>query len=289
MILSEFEYFAPKTIEEACRLLSQHDRAKILAGGTDLLVEIKNEVIVPPVIIDLKKIDRLDAIDYDEVNGLRIGSLATIRSIETNQIIRDKYPLLYHGAHVLGSVQVRNRATIGGNICHAVPSGDMLPSLIALGATMRIAGLEGERKVPAEEFFTGVRTTELATGEILLGIDISPMPKKAGGVYLKHTLRRAMDLAIVGVAAFLEKKNDGKGYKNIRIALGAVAPTPIRATKAEEMLEGKNIDIELIDKAAEAASEECSPISDIRASAAYRRAMVKVLVRRAVFGILKVI
>jgi len=283
MSLPQFEYFEPKTLKEACNLLSQNEGARVLAGGTDLLVEMKDGGINPPCIIDLKGIEGLDSIDYDSVDGLRIGPLVTIRTIETAPIIKEKYPILYQAAHVFASVQIRNRATIGGNICHAIPSADTPPPLIALGATLRIMGVEGERKVGIEEFFTGFRKNDLDGGELLTRIDVPPMPKEVKGVYLKHTLRRAMDLAIVGAAVLLEKENGNGRCKDIRIALASVAPTPIRAKRAEEVLRGQEVTEKAVINAAEVASEDIKPRrGSFRSSPVYRRGMVKIFVKRAI-------
>jgi len=287
-MLQHFEYLVPKTVSEACNLLVEHKGAHVLAGGTDLLVTMKEGSLVPSYVIDLKKIAGLDRIDYDEVNGLRIGSLATLRTIETSTIIREKYPPLYQAACVFASPQIRNRATIGGNICNAIPSADTPSPLIVLGATLKIMGPQGERKVGIEEFFKGVRKNALNMGEILVGIEVPPMPKLSRGIYIKHTPRRAMDLALVGVAVFLEEEYGSRKCKDIRIALTSVAPTPIRARKAEEKLQGQELSEEIVSNASEEASKEINPRQGSkRSSPEYRREMVKVLVERAVIGVWK--
>jgi len=284
-MLPHFEYLVPKTVSEACSLLVEHKGSHVLAGGTDLLVTIKEGSPAPTCVIDLKKIVGLDRIDYDEVNGLKIGPLATLRTIETSTVIREKYPPLYQAACVFASPQIRNRATIGGNICNAIPSADTSSPLIVLGATLKIMGPHGERRVSIEEFFKGVRKNALSVGEILAGIEVPPMPKLSGGAYLKHTPRRAMDLALVGVAVFLEEENGSGKCKNVRIALTSVAPTPIRARKAEEKLRGQDLSEETVSNASEEASKEINPRQGSkRSSPEYRREMVKVLVRRAVMG-----
>jgi carbon-monoxide dehydrogenase medium subunit len=282
MLLPRFEYLAPKTIDEACSLLSQYKgKARVIAGGTDLLVQMKHREITPQYLINIKAIPNLDYITYDEEAGLSIGALATIRAIETSPLIKQRFGILTQAAAVLGSVQVRNRGTIGGNICNAAPSADTAPALITLAAKARIIGLGGERTVAVEDFFTGPEETVLQADEILTEIKVPNLPPQSNGVYLKHTLRRAMDIAIIGVAVVVTLDGGGKGCKDAKIALGTVAPTPIRAKGAEDVLRGQEMSEELIEKAARIAAEESHPRDSVRGSAWYRRKMVEVLTRRA--------
>ena len=190
--LPKFEYFAPKTIEEACSLLSRHSgQARVLAGGTDLLVKMKQRKITPRYVINLKTIPDLDYIRYDDTDGLRMGTLVTIQSIKTSTIIRRKYEILNQAASGESTVQIRNRATIGGNLANASPAADGPVSLIALGAKVTIAKLGGERTVVLEDFFTGPGQTLLQAGEILTEIQVPSPSPRSGGVYLKHSIRRS--------------------------------------------------------------------------------------------------
>jgi carbon-monoxide dehydrogenase medium subunit len=280
--LPRFEYLAPKTIDEALSLLAQYKtRAKVIAGGTDVVPQLKRrEIKAPQYIIDLKGIPGLDYIKYDEVGGLTIGALITIHAVEISSIIREKFSILFQAAQSMASPQVRNRGTIVGNICNAVPSADTATALLTLEAKLKLISQQGERMVNIEDFFTAPNQTVLADEEILQEIQIPSLPPHAKGVYLKLTPRRAMDLAIVGVAVVVIAEN---GLCNdIRIALGAVAPTPIRAKRAEGILKGQRFNEQVIEKAAQTAAEESKPIDDHRASAEYRREMVKVLTRRAI-------
>jgi len=275
------EYFTPRTMEEACSLLSQYkEQAKVIAGGTDLLVWMKHGEILPKYIINIRDIPNEGYIVYDDKVGLSIGALATIHSIEAASLIQEKFNILAQAASKLGTGQIRNQATIAGNLCNASPSAELAPALIVLGAKVRILGTAGERVVLIEDFFTGPGQTVLKPNEILVEIQVPNLLPRSGGVYIKHTIRKAMDLAIVGVGIMITVDRDI--LSNVRIALGAVAPTPIRARKAEKILTGKRLEDDLLEKAALIASEESSPISDVRSSADYRKKMVKVLVARAI-------
>lgn len=279
--LPKFNYLFPATLDEAFSMLSRYKgRAKVIAGGTDIIPRLKRrETAAPGYVIDLKGIPALDNIKYD-AGGLNIGALATIGAVETSAIIRHKFGILAQAAQSMASPQVRNRGTIAGNICNAVPSADSAPALLALGAKLKIISPKGERTVSIEDFFTAPGQTVISDEEILREIYIPHPTPNSRGVYLKLTPRRAMDLAIVGVAALVTAQ-DGV-CKDIRIALGAVAPTPTRAKKAEAVLKGQKLDDALIEKAAETAAAEAKPIDDHRASAEYRREMVEVLVKRAI-------
>lgn len=284
--LPRFEYLRPGTVEEAVTLLSQNaGRAKMIAGGTDLIPALRQrEITAPGYVIDLKGIPGLDAISYDESTGLNIGPLATIRSVGESPVVQERFAVLSQAAMSMASPQVRNRGTIAGNVCNAVPSADSAPALLALNASVTVRGLKGERTVPLNQFFTGPRKTVLADDEMLTRISIPNADTASSGVYLKLSPRHSMDLAVVGVAA-VGTMEDGV-CKEVRIGLGAVAPTPIRAPLAEEMLTGRKITAALIDEAARSAINQCSPIDDHRASQEYRCDMVYVMARRALTKIL---
>lgn len=278
--LPKFDYLMPRTLEEAAFLLSQHNgEARVIAGGSDLLIKMKRREETPQYLVGLKNIPGLDYVDYDEAQGLRFGPSVTIHAIETSPLVRDRFPILAQAASTIGSAQIRNLGTMVGNLCSAVPSADMAPGLIVLGANLKIASIKGERTVAVEDFFTGPLQTVLASDELVVEVQVPNPPPHSGTVYIKHTLRAAMELAIVGVATLITLD---KGIcSKVKIALGAVAPTPIRVTKAESVLMGKPFSAELVKQAAETASEEARPISDVRASAGYRREMVRVITQRA--------
>jgi len=280
--LPRFEYVQPNTISEALSLLSQYKgKAKVMAGGTDILPNLKRREINPPeYIIDLKGIPDLDYIQYDEVGGLRLGALVTIHAVENSPIVQEKFGVLFQAVESMASVQVRNRGTIAGNLCNAAPSADTAPALLTLDASLKLKSQKGERTINLEDFFTGPNETILTDEEILQEIQIPNLPPHSKGRYLKLTPRSAMDLAIVGVAVVIIAE-DGMG-NDIRIALGAVAPTPIRARRAEEAVRGQKLSEDVIGRVAQIAAEECHPINDHRASAEYRRDMVAVLTKRAI-------
>lgn len=278
-----FEYLEPLTVEEAVSALVKYgSRAKVIAGGTDLVIQMRQKAIRPDYIIDIANIPDLDYINYDEKQGLRIGALTTIRSLEKSVEIGQMYPAILHAASHLGTVGVRNLATIGGNLCNAAPSAEMAPALIGLSGRAKIVGPNGKRVVILEDFFTGPRTTVLEKGELLVEIQVPNSLPGTKGVYLKHAIRKRIDLAIVGVAIIIIFEPPVYSVcKDIKIVLGAVAPTPMRARNAEAILRGKRMDDSLIDKSAEAASAEARPITDVRASTWYRKEMVKILTRQA--------
>ena len=233
----------------------------------------------PLRVVDMKGIPEMEGFSISE-NRFSIGALTRIRTLETSPEVMQKLPLLAQAAGKLGSVQVRNKATLGGNLCNAAPSAETAPALLALGACAEIYGREGLRVVDLQEFFKGPGSTILKEGEILTSLKIPLNGKKRqGALYYKLANRRAMDIAFVGVAVLLEIDKDDRISK-ARIALGAVAPTPIRAESAEKILEGKVLNDETVLKCAELAAKSCSPISDLRASAEYRRAMVNRLCQR---------
>ncbi len=277
-----FEYLQPTTVEEAVSLLSRYDgKAKVVAGGTDLVVQMKTKAIRPKYVIDITGIPELEYIKYDDQHGLRIGALTTIRALETASELHQRYPIISQAASQLGSVAIRNVGTIGGNLCKASPAAETVPTLIALSARAKIFGLDGERVVPVEDFATGPGSTILKPGELLTEIQVPVLPPNTKCIYLKHAIRGTIDLAIVGVAVVVNLEPEGEVCQDIKIVLGAVAPTPIRAWKAEEILKGKKISNDLIGKSAQMASDESRPISDVRASAEYRKEMVKVFTRQA--------
>jgi len=278
--LPKFEYLTPRTLDEAIFLLSRHGgEARVIAGGTDLLHKMKRREEIPKFLIGLKNVPGLDYIDYDETKGLRFGPLVTIHAIEASPLVRDRFPILSQAASTMASPQIRNLGTVVGNLSSAVPSADMAPGLIVLGAKLKIANTKAERTIPVEGFFAGPSMSVLDQDELVVEVQVPNPPPSSGMVYIKHTIRDAMELAVVGVAGLVTLKNGVCG--EIKIALGAVAPTPMRAKKAESILKRKPFSSDLVREAAKMASEEARPISDIRASAEYRKEMIRILTERA--------
>lgn len=281
--MQSFDYQKVYSLREALNAASASKGVSVfLAGGTDLLVQIKERKIRPQCVIDLKGIREMDglAISGDEFS---IGALTCIRTLETSPSALEKVPLLAQAAAKLGSVQVRHRATIGGNLCNASPSAETAPALLALDAQAAICGKTGTRVVELGEFFLGPGATVLGQGEMLMRLKIPLTRNRQGSVYYKLSTRKAMDLAFVGVAVLLELDGDDQISK-ARIALGAVAPTPIRVPSAEKLLEGRVLSLEAARESAELAAQSCKPISDHRASAGYRREMVRELCQQGLLA-----
>jgi len=279
--MENFEYFEPKTLKEAVHLLVKYKQgARLLAGGTDLMNEMKGGYVKPKCLINLKKIKGLDKISYSKKEGLSIGSLVTWTNILSSKPIYQYFPILREAASLIGCPQIRNVGTIGGNICHASPSADSAPALMIYEAQCVIAGPGRERIIPIEEIFAGVQKISLKKGEILTRFRLPTPDTGSKGCYLKFSPRRAMDLPIVGVAV-LVRTSDGT-FQDVKITLGAVAPTPIRARRAESFLCGKPVNDESIRKAAGEAVMESKPITDVRASRDYRLGLVNELTYRAI-------
>jgi len=271
---------APRTLEEACFLLTQHgEKAYPLAGGTDLLVKMKHRRIVPRYVVNLKAISGMDYITYDEDNGLRIGALATIQSLKNSIVVKRYCKILAEAAGVESSVQIRNVATLGGNIANASPAADAPLALITLGASVVLTRAGGQREVPLEIFFIGPGESVLQSGEIISEIRVPPLRARTGGAYLKHAVRRT-DIAIVSVAVVVRLGEDA--CDDAKIALGSVAPTAFRAKRAEQLLTGKRITDELAGEAARAAMEESRPIDDIRGHAEYRAKTILSITKQAI-------
>jgi carbon-monoxide dehydrogenase medium subunit len=276
--MRRFDLALPQSLDDCLKILADHGgRAKLLAGGTDLLPQMKNGLLKPALVVDLSGIARVRQIDNGG-QGLRIGAAVTARELEVSPALGGAYRSIAESAALVGSLQVRNLATVGGNLCNAAPSADMAPPLVALEAQAVIAGAKGERRVPIADFFTGVRQTVLAPNELLVELIIPAPGPNSGGQYLRHTPRRELDIAVVGVASQLTMAN-GRCAK-ARIALASVAPTPVRATAAERALEGQALTPELIERAATLAIEAAKPISDQRGSIEFRKHLVRVLTRR---------
>jgi carbon-monoxide dehydrogenase medium subunit len=266
-------------VDECLQILAKRGPdTKVVAGGTDLLPQLKNGVLKPGWVVDLSAVAELRTIADAPDGGLRIGASVTARELELDARVRSRFAALAESAAMVGSVQVRNLATLGGNLCNAAPSADMAPPLLALDAEAVIAGPSGERRVPMASFFLGVRRTVLAPGELLLEIVVPAQGAHSGGNYLRHTPRRELDIAVVGVASQITLS--GGRCTAARIALAAVAPVPLRATDAEQALVGQPLTPQQIERAAELASGAARPIDDHRGSIEFRNHLVRVLTRR---------
>lgn len=275
------QYFEPETVEECCRILQDYgEDAKLLAGGTDLAPRLKNKILKPKAVVGIWNIPTLQDIEVT-AEGLTLGAAAQLRKISLDPALEKDYQVIREAAGHVSSMQVRNVATIGGNACNASPSADAIQGLMAMKAAAVIAGTEGSREVPIEDFFTGPGKTVLTTGEMLVSFKV-PAPKPGtGAVYKKFAIRGDTDISIVGVSCSLTLQKDGT-VEDVRISLAAVGPKPMRATAAENLLKGKPLTAELIQEVGEAAAMACTPISDQRATAEYRKEMIRVWTRHAV-------
>ena len=277
--------YQPASLQEASRLLKDNGPGGcLLAGGTDLVIAMKEKGFLPKYIVDLKHIAGLNGIRENRDGSISIGALTTMREIEISLLIKNKYPFLAQSAAEVGSIQIRHRATIGGNIANATPSADTAPALIALGASAKVTSANAERTVPLDEFFTGPGHTVMGADEILTEVTIPKTAANLVGDYIKFSPREMMDLAYVGVAVSYQLAANDKKLTDVRIVLGAVAPTPLRARRAEAALEGQNLSEALAEKAGDLAAEEAKPISDVRSTAEYRRAMVGTMTKRALLN-----
>ena len=284
--MKSFDYFAPQSLGDATALLRRYGtKAKLLAGGTDLFIRMERRAVEPGVVVDLKKIRALQGIKAG-AKGLTIRAVTLMDEIVSSPLVQRRYGIVAEAASAVGSIQTRNRATLGGNLCNASPAADTAPALIVLGARARIAGSRRERELPLEEFFLAPGKTCLQPSELLKEIFIPAPATKSGGSFQRCT-RTAMDIALVNCAVFLSMAPKGGAIGEIRIALGAVAPTPVRARTAEDALKGKIPDKNAIEEAADLAAAGATPIDDVRSSANYRRAMVRLLTRRAIEAALK--
>ncbi|MBI4318116.1 MAG: FAD binding domain-containing protein [Chloroflexi bacterium] len=322
MRLPKFTYLSPKSVGEARAMLGEHKgEARLLAGGTDIIVAMKQRRKVPEYLVNLKDLSELSYVRYSDADGLALGALVTLDDIQGSAVVREKFPALSQAAAKVAAPQIRNSGTIGGNLCldsrcwyynqsefwrsaraacfkmggdqcyvvkggkqcYSLVSADTAPALIALGASAKVVGPASERTVAVEKFFTGEGRTlnVLDADEIVTEIAVPNQPAGSGEVYLKFSYREAIDFPLVGVAAMVSLNGNGK-CQDVRIAVGAASPAPIRTVKAEEALRGKEIDEDVLAEAAQAATKEVSPIVHIYAPVAYKRKLVGVLVQRAV-------
>jgi len=275
-MMVKFDYLKPKTEKELAVLLAKHaDEAKLMAGGTDLLVLMRDKIFRPQYVIDIKGVEELRRLEYDEHHGLRIGAAVTLNEIIASKVVREKFTALWEAAGTLADVTIRDRATLAGNICNASPASDTAPALLVLDAEVEVKSERGERKIPIREFFKGVKKTALEREEFVKAIRVPNPPKGAKGGYLKWGRTKGEDLAVVGVAALVADSG-----KTLRIALSSVAPTPILVPEAQKAFEGRGSIDEKIEKAAAAVVGKICPISDVRCCKEYRLHMAGVLTGR---------
>jgi aerobic carbon-monoxide dehydrogenase medium subunit len=276
-----FEYRTPKNLKEVHASLQEFGTdAKLIAGGTALIIMMKQRLVRPSCLVSLRSVRGLNAIELKD-GGFRIGGLATHREVETSSLVRRRLPLLAETYHHVATIRVRNMATVGGGLAHADPNQDPPPTLIALGATVKATSTNGSRVIPLDTFFTDYYETVLNPDEIITEIFVPKLPPNSGAAYLKFLPRTADDYATVSAAAVLTLDKNKKTISDARIALGSVGTTPIRATAAEAVLRGQPLKPEAFAEAAEKAKEAVDPVSDFRGSAAYKKEMAGVFVRRA--------
>jgi aerobic carbon-monoxide dehydrogenase medium subunit len=278
--MENFHYIKPRSLKDAIDALHQYNNAFVLAGGTDLLVKMKYRSITPECIIDIKAIPGIDTFEFK--NGWRFGALTTVRDIEVSDTLKHEMPFLVQAAKALGSVQIRNRATIGGNLCNASPCANFGSTFLTLDASVKIISKDGARELSLQDFFVGPNQTALKKGELLTEIIIPENAANTEGIFLKFSVGKSNDLGLVNIAISLHRDIENNVCNKISIAMGAVAPTPIRALRAEAILNAKPLTLDLIASAAKAASDEASPILDHRASAEYRRHLVMVMVAKGI-------
>jgi carbon-monoxide dehydrogenase medium subunit len=279
-MINDFEHIAPTTLKEALTSLDKYgEDCKVICGGQSLLVLMRQGLVAPEYLVDIKGVTELDYIKPDSDGGVRIGATTTHREIEKSPLIQEKFSVLSQMEKRLASIQTRNWGTIGGNVCHGDPAGDPAPVLIVLGASVKLASSGGERTMAVEDFTLDFFETALEEGELLVEFQI-PAPKPhTGTAYTKFNIIQS-DLATVGVAVSVTLGSDKETCQDARIGLGASGPIPLRAKQAEEKLKGKKLTEKLLQEAGEIASNEAEPLSDIVASEEYRRELIKIMVKR---------
>jgi len=277
--MSDIQYHAPKTIKEAVKLLAaSKGKGRILAGGTDLLVQMKSGAAAPGIIIDVKKIPEMIGVS-EKKGAFTIGAATPAAALGEHKKLRKAWPGVVEAVNLIGSTQVQGRASAGGNLCNASPAADSVPALVSAGCVVNIAGPKGKRSVPVEKFNAGPGKTTLKPGEIVVSLTLPARPKKASDAYLRLIPRTEMDIAVVGVGVSLTMKGDT--VADARVGLGAVAPTVLLVEKAAKALVGSKLDEAALDAAAAACSAACKPIDDKRGTIKYRTKIAGVLLKRA--------
>ena len=280
-----FDYAAPQSVDEAVSLLSEHgDQARILAGGSDIIAQLQEGRRRVKLLVDVKKIPDANELSYDSENGLQLGAGVPCCRIYEDEAVQANYPALVDSASLIGSIQIQGRATVGGNLCNASPAADTIPSIIVLGAVAQIAGPNGRREVPVEDFCTAPGQTVLEEGEFLVSMNIPVPQPNSGAFFLRFIPRNEMDIAVVNAAVSVVLNGDKDSVKSARIAVGAVAPTPLFLPEVAEALAGKGISDEVVERAAEIAEEAARPISDMRGTVEQRKHLTAVLTKRAIRG-----
>jgi CO/xanthine dehydrogenase FAD-binding subunit len=280
MSLPHFEYLAPRTLDEAVGLLAgAGGPVRVFAGGTDLLPRLENRLVRAEVLVDLKRIPELHSIDFDPAVGLTLGATVLLAELIEHPTVQLIYPAMVDAAYQTATVQIRNMGTVAGNVCNGSPCADNLPLLIVRSARLFLRSVRGERMLPIGEFLKGPGQTALEQDELLVRIHVPPPPPSAGFAFAKVPARTHIDISAVNAGVMVAGKGGACG--EARIVLGAVGPVPLRAHKAEARLAGAPMEARLLDEVAQLAASETQPIDDVRSSAAYRRAMAAVLVRRA--------
>lgn len=280
-MLPKFDYHAPQTLEEALAILDEHRAdARVLAGGTDLIVSLRARQEHPSHLIDIKRVKELYQLSFNEKKGLTIGAAVTLNELIDYDPVSKIYPILVEAASVIGDYQVRNRATLVGNICNASPAADFAPALMVLESSVNISSRTNMRKVPIEDFFVGVKKTTLAKNEMVTSVNVPIPQEESRAGYLKARRTRGEDLAVVGVGGLVVPK--GKAGKIVKLAYASVAPTPVRAYEAEKIFEQKKPVDQLLDEAIPTVVKAVSPISDVRAGKDYRMNLVMVLTCRLI-------
>jgi len=286
--LEAIEFTTPKTIDEAVQAMaSKGDRARALAGGTDLLVQLRGGRRSADLVVDLKEVPELNEISYSPSDGLTIGAATPCYRLYANADVAANYPGLVDSASLIGSIQIQGRASFGGNLCNSAPSADAIPPMIALGAVANIVGPSGSRQVPVEDFCTGPGRNVLEPGEILVSINIPAPPANSGANYLRFIPRNEMDIAVAGVGSAVVLDASGQNFVSARIALASVAPTPVFCKAASDSLAGKAVSDEAIEEAARLAMEDAKPITDMRGTIRQRIHLVGVLTRRTLNNAIK--
>lgn len=281
MPLPPFTYLSPASLDEACRMLAEHgDAALPMAGGTDLLIKLSRTGRAPRFVVGLRRIAGLAELAFDRAGGLRIGALALLSAVAEHEAVRAHFPALAYAASATATVQVRNLGTVVGNLCNASPSADTATPLLAYGAELLVRGAQGERVLALDKFFLAPGKTALVRGELVCAVRVPTPPARSGSSYQRISERSQVDIAAVGVSAQVTLEGSGR-CQSARLALGAVAPTPLRVPEAEQFLAGKLLDDAALTRAGQLCCEVARPISDARAGAAWRKRMVDVLTRRA--------
>lgn len=277
--MRRFELLEPRSIDEACQILAEREGARVIAGGTALLILIKQGIYIPSTLVNLKKVKGASDFSYDAINGLRIGALASIFDVETAPLIQQHYPLLSQACHVVANIRIRNLATLGGNLSHADYQSDPPTVLIALGAAVELTSRHGKRQLKLSDFLLGTYETALEPGEVLTAIMVPTLPQGMRGTYIKFTTRSSEDRPCAGVAAMARIV---RGIcEEARLVVGAVSPIPARILTAEEIARGEKFSSELIEEMATRAAAVVDPIEDLRGPADYKRHIVRVMSRRA--------